>query len=338
MSIPENDNQLWKGFDGHGLYAKRTERDRDGVIIDEAYARKSELHPLENALSDSTTTELTPAAAKSAIDGILKAPTPGAEGTMLSYGVSQNAMAWDSWESGEIIVPEKLPQNCVLLDYFTEGYRLGIEPDPESGSFASVSQEAIAALDYSSIFPNGMPVAVFNKSTATPTMNYDLSRAITLTDGYTIEFWAKTSATEMKWLSMFLTKCNGSTDWRSLYYVWYQFGGFWRNSSGSTQYEIYQTKNTTTEATAWHHFALTRTYNHLYYFVNGECTHNKVSYDYGVDKAELILSLYQCVGDVNKSMAKFCDYRMAQLAVWNYPRYTTAFTPSSKLIVDPTFE
>jgi hypothetical protein len=105
MSIPENDTQLWKGFDGHGLYAKRTERDREGVIIDEAYARKSELHPLENALSDSTTTELTPAAAKSAIDALRKAPTPGNEGTMLSYGVSQNAMAWESWEDEQMDIP-----------------------------------------------------------------------------------------------------------------------------------------------------------------------------------------------------------------------------------------
>jgi hypothetical protein len=105
MSIPENDNQLWKGFNDHGLYAKRTERDRDGVIIDEAYARKSEIHQLENAVSDSTDTELTPGAAKTALDGILKSPTPGAEGTMLSYGVTANEMKWDSWESEEMDIP-----------------------------------------------------------------------------------------------------------------------------------------------------------------------------------------------------------------------------------------
>ena len=114
MSIPENDNQLWKGFNGHGLYAKRTERDRDGVIIDEAYARKSEIHQLENAVTESTDTELTPNAAKTAIDGILKAPTPGNEGTMLSYGISQNAMAWDAWESEMMDVPV----NLLFLTYF----------------------------------------------------------------------------------------------------------------------------------------------------------------------------------------------------------------------------
>lgn len=114
MSIPENDNQLWKGFNGHGLYAKRTERDRDGVIIDEAYARKSEIHQLENAVSESTDTELTPNAAKDAIDAIIKAPTPGSEGTMLSYGISQNAMAWDAWESEEMEIPTSL----LFLTYF----------------------------------------------------------------------------------------------------------------------------------------------------------------------------------------------------------------------------
>ena len=31
-------------------------------------------------------------------------------------------------------------------------------------------------------------------------------------------------------------------------------------------------------------------------------------------------------------------YRMTQLAVWDYPKYTSNFTPDSTLIVDQTFE
>ena len=116
MTIPENDTQLWKGFNGHGLYAQRTERDRDGNVIDETYAKKADLHALSDSLSDSTTTEITPHAAKTAIDGILKVPTPGAEGTMLSYGVSQNSMAWDAWESDVFDVPSEL----LFLTYFNQ--------------------------------------------------------------------------------------------------------------------------------------------------------------------------------------------------------------------------
>ena len=115
MSIPENDNQLWKGFNGHGLYAKRTERDRDGVVIDTDYAKKTDIRSLANEVSESTTTELTPNAAKTAIDGILKATTPGNEGTMLSYGISQNAMAWDAWESEDMYAPPEPIPDCLLL-------------------------------------------------------------------------------------------------------------------------------------------------------------------------------------------------------------------------------
>ena len=40
MAIPENDTQLWAGFNNHGLYAKRAERDKDGNPIDTTYATK----------------------------------------------------------------------------------------------------------------------------------------------------------------------------------------------------------------------------------------------------------------------------------------------------------
>lgn len=40
MPIPENDTQLWSGFNGHGLYAKRAERDREGNEISQTYATK----------------------------------------------------------------------------------------------------------------------------------------------------------------------------------------------------------------------------------------------------------------------------------------------------------
>lgn len=44
MAIPENDNQLWAGFNDHGLYAKRAERDQDGNNIKATYATKEDLN------------------------------------------------------------------------------------------------------------------------------------------------------------------------------------------------------------------------------------------------------------------------------------------------------
>ena len=65
---------------------------------------------------------------------------------------------------------------------------------------------------------------------------------------------------------------------------------------------------------------------------------NKTVYDYQVDFPEICLSVYQNAADVNHSLLKATTYRMAQLAVWDYPKYTANFTPSSTLIVDQTFE
>jgi uncharacterized protein (TIGR02145 family) len=105
MAIPENDNQLWKGF-GHGLYSKRAERDVDGLVIDQTYAKKADVPALDNALSTSTTTAITPKAVKDVIAEVDVIPTLPQTPSSL-YSETSGSMTWGGWESDDVDVPEK---------------------------------------------------------------------------------------------------------------------------------------------------------------------------------------------------------------------------------------
>lgn len=105
MAIPENDNQLWKGF-GHGLYSKRAERDVDGLVIDQTYAKKADVPALDTVLSDSSTTAITPNAVKDAIEKVDVIPTLPQNPSSL-YSESQGSLAWGGWETEEMDVPNK---------------------------------------------------------------------------------------------------------------------------------------------------------------------------------------------------------------------------------------
>ena len=107
MTIPTNDNQLWKGFNGHGLYAKRAEKDRNGEDIVTTYAKQSEVPALTDELSTSSTTAVTPNAVKEAIDDIVHIPDTANQPSTLCVG-SQSALGWTGWESGEIDVPDTM--------------------------------------------------------------------------------------------------------------------------------------------------------------------------------------------------------------------------------------
>ena len=104
MAIPENDTQLWKGFNGHGLYSKRSERDVDGNVIDQTYAKKADVPDLDNALSTSTTTAITPKAVKDAIAEVDVIPTLPQNPSSL-YSETSGSMVWGGWESEEMDVP-----------------------------------------------------------------------------------------------------------------------------------------------------------------------------------------------------------------------------------------
>ena len=105
MAIPENDNQLWKGFDGHGLYSKRAERDVDGMVIDQTYAKKADVPALDTVLSDSSTTAITPKAVKDAIAAVDVIPELPQNPSSL-YSETSGSMTWGGWETEELDIPD----------------------------------------------------------------------------------------------------------------------------------------------------------------------------------------------------------------------------------------
>ena len=100
--MPE-DLQLWKGFNGHGLYAKRAEKDRNGEDIVTTYAKQSEVPALTDDLTSSTTTAVTPNAVKEAIDAIVKIPDTANQPSTLYVG--GQGMGWTGWETEEVDIP-----------------------------------------------------------------------------------------------------------------------------------------------------------------------------------------------------------------------------------------
>ena len=100
--MPE-DLQLWKGFNGHGLYAKRAERDRNGEEIVATYAKKTDVPALTDSLTTSETTAVTPGAVKSAIDNIVHIPDTANQPSTLYVG--GQGMGWAGWETEDVDVP-----------------------------------------------------------------------------------------------------------------------------------------------------------------------------------------------------------------------------------------
>lgn len=330
-----DDNQLWKGFNGHGLYAKRAEKDRNGEDIVTTYAKQSEVPALTDELNTSSTTAVTPNAVKEAIDAIVKIPDTANQPSTLYVG--GQGMGWTGWETEEYMIPQKLPPHCVLLDYFTDGYRLGVEST--GGTFTSLAHENMSSLNYSKTFPEGMPVAVFDESTYNPTMNYDLTALINPNDGYSFEYWVKMNAVmgNNVYYACNHMACDNKSDFRLIYYNNNSIGYNCVDSIGNSSYRTGGASGAM-GATTWHHIAVTRTGSTIQLYINGRRGFSDTVYTYTSVIPSISLVVYQCTGNVNSSFRRQCAYSMAQLAVWDYPKYTSNFTPDSTLIVDQTFE
>lgn len=333
MTIPSDDNQLWKGFNGHGLYAKRAEKDRNGEDIVTTYAKQSEVPALTDDLTTSTTTAVTPGAVKEAIDAIVKIPDTANQPSTLYVG--GQGMGWTGWETEEYMIPQKLPPHCVLLDYFTDGYRLGVEPT--GGTFTSLSHETMSSLNYSKTFPEGMPVAVFDATKFNPMLEYDLTNLVNMSDGYSIEYWLKMDNVmgNNQYYACNRIKCENKQDFQLIYYN-NRMSGY--NCVSSIGQSFYIVDGSFSSASSWHHVAVTRTADFIRVYINGTLQASNTVYTYPASIPEIMLDVYLCSGDVNHSMNKQTSYRMTQLAVWDYPKYTSNFTPNSTLIVDQTFE
>ena len=340
MSIPENDTQLWKGFNGHGLYAKRAERDREGNKIIDTYAKKTDVPALTDSLTTSTTTAVTPNAVKSALDSIVKIPATANQPSTLYVG--NQGIGWTGWESEEVDVPQKLPEHCVILDYFRDGYRLG--KPAENSVFTSV--ESAIPTDFniqsSDTFKQSVPFARFDgEGTLVGPNAYQLNDIVDPTIGFTVEYYIRTSEST-EWVrdtaglgnNEFKLMISGSNDG----YYGYNNAGSW--SWGHITIEDKSYLVSTPWHSSWHHIAYTVKYDENYkvqLYVDGIRAAHGSTITFSNWNPGNILSVwtYNYMNDSN-TRSKCGYYDIAQLTVWDYPKYldVVSFKLPTKFYID----
>ena len=343
MTIPANDNHLWKGFSGHGLYAKRAEKDRNGEDIVTTYAKKTEVPVLTDDLTTSTDTAVTPNAVNEAINNIVHIPDTANQPSTLYVG--GQGMGWTGWESEDIDIPNHLPDHCVLLDYLIDGYHLGQQPHPDyihnypsDTGYApnDDSKSGFTYFDFTGAPFDKMPYAHFNNTTgtyaATERLLWTGLNKTNYPDGLTVEFLAKvdTGAT----ICQFVEMINA-----------YNFAGISYNSSTVGSYQVINTSATFiasigrlsailsnyNTADAWHHYCYTADFknNLAHFFLDGilvSTVYNNLTGGMDLGFMPCCINTY----DVTKLRYGYC---LAQVAVWDYPKYTSSFTISRKPLI-----
>ena len=134
MAIPENDTQLWGGFNNHGLYAKRAERDKNGNPIDTTYATKDAATTTDAGLmSAADKTKLNGIASGAQVNIIESVKVAGSALTIDSKSVNvpeaggtagawvkgvvsgEDTTRWNSWVSEDRNIPKP-----ILFKYTTD--------------------------------------------------------------------------------------------------------------------------------------------------------------------------------------------------------------------------
>ena len=340
MSIPENDTRLWKGFNGHGLYSKRAERDVDGNVVDQTYAKKAEVPALDDALSASSTTAVTPRAVKAAIADVDRIPELP-QGPSSLYSESAGSLAWGGWETEEMDIPEKMPAHCVILDYFRDGYRFG--KLASESIFTSV--ESALPTDFniqeSSTFGQSVPFARFDGTGNLVAADaYDLTGVADADPGFTVEYYIRTSEAN-SWVKD--TMGLGPAEFKLM--LSYSLECLYGYSTGGWSWGTLSLLNSyggdvisTPWHSGWHHVAFTvthsgssdRDYDKVQVYLDGNrlkgLSHSLTDWRHSYPYSDTYtIWMYNFMNDSNHR-SKLGYYDIAQLAVWDYPKYDNVDT------------
>jgi hypothetical protein len=348
MSIPDNDTQLWKGFNGHGLYAKRAERDVDGNAIDQTYVKSADVPALDDALSTSTTTAITPRAVQEAVNAVDVIPSLP-QGPSSLYSAEAGVMNWGGWETEEIDVPEILPKHCVILDYFQDGYRFGKAADASVFTSVETGLPTDFNIQRSSTFGNAVPYARFNDTgSLVSSTAYSLADIVDSSTGFTVEYYIRTSESS-EWVrdtaGLGPNACKLMISNSNACLYGYSTGGWaWGqlviNGSGDIISPSWDS--------AWHHVAYTVThsgsiganYDRVQVYIDGNrvypLSHSLTDWLHSNNYADAYtIWMYNYMNDSNYRQ-KLGYYDVAQLAVWDYPKYNDveSFELPNKFYID----
>ena len=236
-----------------------------------------------------------------------------------------------------------LPEHCLLLDYFADGYSFIADNPTGTRPTAIVDVKDtdtynLSYFDYSTRFPNGFPAALFD-GTSSDT-DY-VCTALGSLDNHELTF---------EYLVRHIYGSTYSSNYRSTVTLHYPFGQFRCDDCNDTgmgagindSAGTYRWRGTYLIPTSgfidgayqwygWHHVAVCIKNQQMQAFVDGKEVTNWSMQD---PTGTPTLNYRPFEWDTNNWSAKVGCYQITQVAIWDYARWTSNFTVPTKLIID----
>lgn len=233
---------------------------------------------------------------------------------------------------------------CALLDYLIDGYHLGQQPHPSYVNYPSetgfapndTSKDGFNYFDFTGAPFDKMPYAHFNNTSG----NFSPAERLLWTgfnstkypDGISVEFIAKVDIGTN--FCQFVDLINA-----------YNIGGIYYDRSAVGAYQVvnstpsfnYYLGDFSAVLTgyitgdAWHHYAYTADFKNkkAYFLIDGRLLSTVTNNLTGGN-----LAFHPCCISTNTGSTKSSyGYCLAQVAVWDYPKYTASFTIPRKPLI-----
>ena len=238
------------------------------------------------------------------------------------------------------------PTDCILLDYFKDGYRFGVEPTGDAPTLYGVSDTDTYNLSYfdHGRFGDSFPSAKFDGTGSNSNYEYEILNYPTLQE-FTIEMLLRFDVIAQNYRSAFRIYYGTDEGYHGYFRMdrtgWYgdsiSYGrndrlGTYKWTSGPS---IYTNIDGAREWIGWHHVAITIKDQTVYLFIDGKlkATNDVIEPRPNNRNGRIKLQFHPFSYDTNQG-SKAGYYQIAQLAVWNTAKYTAEFTPSRTLIID----
>lgn len=262
-------------------------------------------------------------------------PDPSAANQVLFSVAGANGYEWSvaTWEMEEF--PGTLPEHCVLLDYFSDGYRYGKQASESIFTSIESALPSDFGIQSSDTFKQSVPFARFDGESVAIGLPYDISDVVDANTGFTVEFYLRAGNGGGAYSNTMGIKTGNVVPKIVLYgetgaQYDYTVGSHWYHGSLTAINKNYLVS--TPWQSAWHHVAITvkrisGAGDAFQIYVDGNVAndHGPQIFDTYNKTDSYNIYMYPCMNNNNAGM-KQGYYDIAQLAVWDYPKYYSVET------------